>query len=88
MRGLGKDDEAIDFLFGLAAGPKADGFLYGRDIAVAAIANVAQEMTDLLKLNALMQKVRALSSEEISPRPAAIRAAVQAIELRMTHLKR
>ena len=48
MRGLHEDDEAIDFLFGLAAGQKADGYLYGRDIAVAAIANVAQEMTDLL----------------------------------------
>jgi hypothetical protein len=88
MRGLGEDDEAIGFLFGLAAGPKADAFRYGRDIAVAAIANVAQEMTDLLKLNALIQKVKALSAEEISPRPGAIRDAVHAIELRMTQLKR
>lgn len=82
MRGLSEDDDAVDFLFGLAAGPKADGFAYGRDIAVIAIANVAQEMTDRLKLNALIGQIKALSAEEVCPRPAAIRAAVHAVEAR------
>jgi hypothetical protein len=88
MRGLGQDGEAIDFLFGLAAGPKADAFAYGRDIAVAAIANVAQDLTDLLQLNALLQKLKALNSEEVSPRPGAIRAAVHAVEVRIASLTR
>jgi len=83
MRGLAEDDEAIDFLFGLAAGTKADSFAYGRDIAVASIANVAQEMNDRLKLNALIGQIKALSAEEIAPRPAAIRAAVQSVEARL-----
>lgn len=88
MRGLGQDDEAIDFLFGLAAGSRADGFLYGRDIAVQAIANVAQEMTDLLKLNALVTKLKGLHAEDTAPRPSAIRAAVHAVEARIATVRR
>lgn len=88
MRGLGQDDEATDFLFGLAAGDRADGFLYGRDIAVEAIANVAQEMTDLIKLNALATKLKGLHAEATGPRQGAIRAAVHAVEARIAALRR